>query len=253
MGYDGRIREKLKLVRLNNEEIEYELSYLLSTNRRTFTALKKVEIINYVDEYYFKKNQIDYDNFYDNLINDINVFKSYRDDVDINVRKENDFYQFLTIAIAIISILASNFKVDNTDKIIKDLLIYDLIIKVLFIKDIFIALIPFALAGYAYFMFTNVSHSESNKLKVINNVIYTLEAIKEDMDKNGDSGMESNEIISTVNEKSDDGNTEDITTEDANERFEGLKLTEVIEVRTYKAKATKNKYSPRAMYERKRR
>lgn len=187
------------------------------------------------------------------MINDINVFKSYRDDVDINVRKENDFYQFLTIAIAIISILASNFKVDNIDKIIKDRLIYDLIIKVLFIKDIFIALIPFALAGYAYFMFTNVSHSESNKLKVINNVIYTLEAIKEDMDKNGDSGMESNEIISTVNEKSDDGNTEDITTEDANERFEGLKLTEVIEVRTYKAKATKNKYSPRAMYERKRR
>ena len=175
MGYDGRIREKLKLVRLNNEEIEYELSYLLSTNRRTFTALKKVEIINYVDEYYFKKNQIDYDNFYDNLINDINVFKSYRDDVDINVRKENDFYQFLTIAIAIISILASNFKVDNIDKIIKDRPIYDLIIKVLFIKDIFIALIPFALAGYAYFMFTNVSHSESNKLKVINNVIYTLE------------------------------------------------------------------------------
>ncbi|MDU5700012.1 MAG: hypothetical protein E6Z99_06165 [Finegoldia magna] len=257
MGYDGRIREKLKLVRLNNEEIEYELSYLLSTNRRTFTALKKVEIINYVDEYYFKKNQIDYDNFYDNLINDINVFKSYRDDVDINVRKENDFYQFLTIAIAIISILASNFKVDNIDKIIKDRPIYDLIIKVLFIKDIFIALIPFALAGYAYFMFTNVSHSESNKLKVINNVIYTLETIKEDMDKNGSASMKYTEMNSNVNDYQSDDIVDKMSTEvkrfteNDKDIYDGLKLTEVREVRTYKA--TKNKYSPRAMYERKRR
>ena len=258
MRYDGKIREKLKLVRLNNEEIEYELSYLLSTNRRTFTTLKKVEIINYVNKYYFRK-KIDYDNFYDNLINDINVFKSYRDDVDINVRKENDFYQFLTIAIAIISILASNFKVDNIDKIIKDRPIYDLIIKVLFIKDIFIALIPFALAGYAYFMFTNVSHSESNKLKVINNVIYTLETIKEDMDKSGYDSMKYTEMNSNVNDYQSDDITDEISTEvkrfTENEKdiYDGLKLTEVIEVRIYKAKATKNKYSPRAMYERKRR
>ena len=187
MRYDGKIREKLKLVRLNNEEIEYELSYLLSTNRRTFTTLKKVEIINYVNKYYFRK-KIDYDNFYDNLINDINVFKSYRDDVDINVRKQNDFYQFLTIAIAIISILASNFIGDNTDKIIKELFSKELFIKYLFIKyqfikAIFIVIIIFVLVGFVHYLTTTCSHSESYKLKVINNVIYTLEAIKEDMDK----------------------------------------------------------------------
>lgn len=65
------------------------------------------------------------------------------------------------------------------------------------------------------------------KLKYINNAIYTLETIKEDMYRNGNSGTESDE------------------------RYEGLELTEVKEIRTYKA--TKNKYSPRAMYERKRR
>ena len=95
------------------------------------------------------------------------------------------------------------------------------------------------------------------------------------MDRNGNSGTESDEIISSVNDKQDDGNTEniasedadeiissvndklddgnteDITAEDADERYEGLELAEVREIRTYKA--TKNKYSPRAMYERKRR
>lgn len=148
------------------------------------------------------------------MINDINVFKSYRDDVDINVRKQNDFYQFLTIAIAIISILASNFIGDNTDKIIKELFSKELFIKYLFIKyqfikAIFIVIIIFVLVGFVHYLTTTCSHSESYKLKVINNVIYTLEAIKEDMDKYENSRP--------------------------------------------KYKATKNKYSPRAMYERKRR
>lgn len=58
MRYDGKIREKLKLARLNDGKIEYELSYLLSPTCRTFTALKKVEIINYVNEYYFSKKLI---------------------------------------------------------------------------------------------------------------------------------------------------------------------------------------------------
>lgn len=126
-----------------------------------------------------------------------------------------------------------------------------------------------------YNVFRTTSKSESAKIKFITNAIYTLETIKEDMDKRGNSGTESDEIISSVNDKQDDGNTEniasedadeiissvnhklddgnteDITTEDSNERYEGLELTEVKEIRIYKA--TKNKYSPRAMYERKRR
>lgn len=235
MRYYGKIREKLKLVRLNNKKIEYELSNLLSPNCRTFTALKKDEIINYVDEYYFRKNQIDYDN----LINDINVFKSYRDDVDINVRKENDYYQFLTIGISIIAILVSNHKDDNAYIII------------------FIYLLIFAVVAGKYFLATNGSHSESNKLKVINNVIYTLEAIKEDMDKNGYESMKYTEMNSNVNDYQSDDITDEMSTEvkrfteDDKDIYDGLKLTEVREIRTYKA--TRNKYSPRAMHHRKRR
>ena len=240
MRYYGKIREKLKLVRLNNKKIEYELSNLLSPNCRTFTALKKDEIINYVDEYYFRKNQIDYDN----LINDINVFKSYRDDVDINVRKESDFNQFLTILIAIITILVNIFKIDITCKIIKCLIA---------------ALMLIILVDYVYFRIKTGRLSESNKLKVINNVIYTLEAIKEDMDKKCNASMKYTEMNSNDNDYQSDDITDEMSTEvkrfteNDKDIYDGLKLTEVIEVRTYKAKATKNKYSPRAMHERKRR
>lgn len=230
MGYDGKIREKLKLVRLNNKKIEYELSYLLSPNCRTFTTLKKVEIINYVNEYYFRK-KIDYDNFYDNLINDINVFKSYRDDVDINVRKENDFNQFVMMVIAIMTIFTSNLKVDNVYIII------------------FIYFLILAVMASIYFLATNGSHSESHKLKVINNVIYTLETIKEDMDKNGYDSMKYTEMNSDVNDYKSDEITDEMSTEvkrfteDDKDIYDGLKLTEVREIRTYKA--TQNKYSPR--------
>lgn len=238
MRYDGKIREKLKLVRLNNKKIEYELSYVLSPNCRTFTALKKDEIINYVDEYYFRKNQIDYDN----LINDINVFKSYRDDIDINVRKENDFNQFVMLVIAIIAILVSIINFDNTGTIIKNLIA---------------ALTLLVLADYVYYRIITGSHSEANKLKVINNVIYTLETIKEDMDKNGSASMKYTEMNSNVNDYQSDDIVDKMSTEvkrfteNDKDIYDGLKLTEVREVRTYKA--TKNKYSPRAMYERKRR
>lgn len=235
MGYDGKIREKLKLVRLNNKKIEYELSNLLSPNCRTFTALKKDEIINYVDEYYFRKNEIDYDN----LINDINVFKSYRDHIDINVRKENDIKRLFTIVIAIITIFTSNLKGDIADEF----------------KFIYFIIVAAMVSIYS--LDINGSHSEAYKLKVINNVIYTLEAIKEDMDKNGYESMKYTEMNSNVNDYQSDDITDEMSTEvkrfteDDKDIYDGLKLTEVREIRTFKA--TKNKYSPRAMHERKRR
>ena len=101
------------------------------------------------------------------------------------------------------------------------------------------------------YLIRTCKHSNYYKLKFITNAIYTLETIKEDKYRNGNWCTESNEIISRVNDKQDDDNTEDIATEDADERYEGLELTEVREIRTYKA--TRNKYSPRAMHERKRR
>ena len=89
----------------------------------------------------------------------------------------------------------------------------------------FIVLLMFLI--FMGYIFSNSKNSELEKLKYIINAIYTLETIKEDMYRNGSSGTESDE------------------------RYEGLELTEVKEIRTYKA--TRNKYSPRAMHHRKRR
>lgn len=224
MGYDGRINngielkesegnlfqriimEILKILKGKNE-VWYSLSYDEEKHR----YFDKNFLLSYLSDNYLNNKE---DIEPTKLSNDLITFKTYRDDVDINVRKQNDFYQFLTIAIAIISILASNFIGDNTDKIIKELFSKELFIKYLFIKyqfikAIFIVIIIFVLVGFVHYLTTTCSHSESYKLKVINNVIYTLETIKEDMDKT-----------------------------------ENLRA---------KYKATRNRYSPRAMYERKRR
>ncbi|MDU5508045.1 hypothetical protein [Finegoldia magna] len=242
MGDNGKKESKLRLVRLENKNIVYELSYTVSTNCKTFTKLDKNQIINYVNEFYLDANQIDYDK----LLNDLNAFKSYRDDVDISVRKEGEFISYVAL---FVSLIAISVKLIDVKEIA---------------NTIFAVVLILAIVCHFYMMYNNGINSGSTKVITLNNAIYTLETIKEDMDRNGNSDTESDEIISSVNDKlddgntedistedADDGNTEDITAEDADERYEGLELTEVKEIRTYKA--TKNKYSPRAMYERKRR
>lgn len=226
MGYDGKINRKLRTVELNDsEECLYKLAY--DEEKRSY--FKRKDILNYVNVHYLEKDNI----IEENLLNDLNTFKTYRDDVDSLVRNQSSFSDYLAMLIAILGII---FDIIEDYKTIRQLVL----VVVLIIFGIFL-----------FCLYQNSNKSESAKLKFITNAIYALETIKEDMYRNGNSGTESNEIISSVNAKQDDGNTEDITAEDADERYEGLELTEVKEIRTYKA--TKNKYSPRAMYERKRR
>lgn len=225
MSYDGKINRKLRTVELNDDECLYKLAY----GKTKHNYFKKNEILDYIDENYIKNDEI----IEENLLNDLNTFKTYRDDVDTRVRKESDFGQFVTICLAMISIIINVILNPDSEKPL--VAISGLIV----------------LVSYLYYRYSASNKSESAKLKFITNAIYTLETIKEDMYRNGNSDTESDEIISSVDDKLDDGNTEDIATEDADERYEGLELTEVKEIRTYKA--TRNKYSPRAMYERKRR
>ena len=226
MRYDGKINKKLRTVELKeDDECLYKLAY--DENKRSY--FKRTDILNYINEHYLESDNI----IEENLLNDLNTFKTYRDDVDSLVRNQSSFSDYLAMLIAILGII---FDIIEDYKTIRQLVL----VVVLIIFGIFL-----------FCLYQNSNKSESAKLKFITNAIYTLETIKEDMYRNGNSGTESNEIISSVNDKLDDGNTEDIAAEDADERYEGLELTEVKEIRIYKA--TKNKYSPRAMYERKRR
>lgn len=226
MRYNGKINKKLRTVELKeDDECLYKLAY--DENKRSY--FKRTDILNYINEHYLESDNI----IEENLLNDLNTLKTYRDDVDSLVRNQSSFSDYLAMLIAILGII---FDIIEDYKTIRQLVL----VVVLIIFGIFM-----------FCLYQNSNKSESAKLKYITNAIYTLETIKEDMYRNGNSGTESDEIISSVNDKQDDGNTEDITAEDADERYEGLELTEVKEIRTYKP--TKNKYSPRAMYERKRR
>lgn len=238
MGYDGKINRKLRTVELNDDD---ECLYKLAYDEEQRRYFKRKDILHYVNEHYLEKDNI----IEENLLNDLNTFKTYRDDVEITEKNWDVFQGFITIYVALIT----DFLKSESDVIIR--LCYTLLI--------------LTISMVVYFVRT-WKRSNYYKLKYINNAIYTLETIKEDMYRNGNSDTESDEIISSVNDKldygntedistedADDGNTEDITAEDADEKYEGLELTEVKEIRTYTYKARKNKYSPRAMYERKRR
>lgn len=208
-------------------------------------------ILKYVNKHYLENDNI----IEENLLNDLNTFKTYRDDVDSLVGNQSSFSDYLAMFIAVLGI------------------VYDIIEDSKAMKYFVLVVVLISFVIFVFNLCSTGNKSESAKLKYITNAIYTLEAIKEDMYRNGNSSTESDEIISSVNDKQDDGNsctesdeiissvsdrsddvnTEDITTEDSDERYEGLELTEVKEIRTYTYKATGNKYSPRAMHERKRR
>lgn len=210
MRYDGKINRKLNQIGIDKENweifpdvVEYKLAY----GKTKHNYFKKKEILNYINENYLKNDEI----IEENLLNDLNTFKTYRDELDTLVRNQSDFGQLITILLGMLSIII-NVK-PNPGSEIPLARISGLI----------------ALLAFLYYYFCTSSKSESAKLKYITNAIYTLETIKEDKYRNGNWGTKSDE------------------------RHEGLELTEVKEIRTYTYKATKNKYSPRAMYERKRR
>lgn len=210
MRYYGKINRKLRTVELNdNDECLYKLAY----DEEKRSCFSREDILKYVNDHYLENDNIS-DNindnmFEENLLNDLNTFKTYRDDVDSLVRNKGSQSNYLAILIAISGILFN---------IIEDYKCIRLIVS-------FIVLLMFLI--FMKYIFSNSKNSELEKLKYIINAIYTLETIKEDMYRNGNSGTESDE------------------------KYEGLELTEVKEIRTYKA--TKNKYSPRAMHHRKRR
>lgn len=205
MGYYGKINRKLRTVELNDDECLYKLAYE-EEKRRYF---EREDILNNVNEYYLKKDNI----IEENLLNDLNTFKTYRDDVEQIYNNQDLFNKILSLLLTCVTTI---FGAIGNKGNYEYKLLFGLMIAIVYINMI-------------YNVFRTTSKSESYKLKFISNAIYTLETIKEDKYRNGNWGTKSDE------------------------RYEGLELTEVKEIRTYTYKATKNKYSPRAMHHRKRR
>ncbi|MFR6598254.1 MAG: hypothetical protein ACLURU_01880, partial [Finegoldia magna] len=146
----------------------------------------------------------------ENLINDLNTFKTYRDHIQQEITMKSLIEIIWSVVVTMVSILVAIYigyiALKDYIKIEGDNFL-NFILKNIKIGTIIIMLISGVYLGLS--INERFKHSKSYKLKYINNVIYTLETIKEDMDKT-----------------------------------ENLRA---------KYKATRNRYSPRAMYERKRR
>ena len=205
MGYDGKINRKLKLVSYDKsifKRIPYKLQY---ENFKLYgNGYEKV--LEYVQKYYINNNNI----IEENLINDLNTFKTYRDDIQQEITMKSLIEIIWSVVVTMVSILVAIYigyiALKDYIKIEGDNFL-NFILKNIKIGTIIIMLISGVYLGLS--INERFKHSKSYKLKYINNVIYTLETIKEDMDKT-----------------------------------ENLRA---------KYKATRNKYSPRAMHERKRR
>lgn len=248
MSYDGKINRKLRLIKIKEkrkifpDKVKYKLAY----GKTKHLSFSNEEILDYIKHNYIKNDDI----IEENLLNDLITFKTFKTDREALISHfdiiQNGLSIFIAAIIGAISFSATCLSSEYISKnVINEGLLQWIIIHT-------IGIVVMALVFYGTIALFRVGKNSTNSdLKFINNAIYTLETIKEDKYRNGNWCTESDEIISSVNAKQDDGNTEDITTEDADERYEGLELTEVKEIRTYKA--TRNKYSPRAMYERKRR
>lgn len=263
MGYDGKIKNGLILKKsedgfflrtikkiISNNEVWYKLSY----DEQEHKYFDKEFLIEYLNEKYLddKNKEIDENNLDDknkeiyekNLINDLITLKTYRDSTVQTVNNQDNLNKILVVFLTIATTFYTAIRNIETLEMMK--------IKFM----LFLFMITIVYISFIYNVLLTTTKSESYKLKVINNVIYTLEAIKEDMDKNGYASMKYTGMNSNVNDYQRGDITDEMSTEvkcyteNDKDMYDGLKLTEVREIRTYKA--TKNKYSPRAMYERKR-
>lgn len=205
MRYNGKINRKLKLVGYNNSIVK-RIPYKLQYENFKLNKVGYEKIIEYVENHYIYNDNI----IEENLINDLNTFKTYRDDIHQETTGKSLIESIWSVVVSLVSIIVAieigYFTI--IDKVNDDQITFlnNMIgnIRIAWYIMAFVSLIY--LVWLIYHRFTL---SIFYKIKYINNVIYTLETIKEDMDKT-----------------------------------ENLRA---------KYKATRNRYSPRAMYERKRR
>lgn len=229
MRYDGKINRKLSLIKIKEkhkrfpDEVEYKLAYG-KTNHSSFS---NEEILDYINENYIKNDDID-DIIEENLLNDLITFKTFKTDRETGNRILDIIQNGIAIVLSAVAMIISTSVSYLTSENISRFLIRPSV--AIWILDKMLVIFIVSMMVYiGIFMFRVGKDSISRDIKFIDNAIYTLETIKENKYRNGNWGTKSDE------------------------KYEGLELTEVKEIRTYAYKATGNKYSPRAMHERKRR
>lgn len=201
-------RFKPTRVDIKNGKIKYILS---KSDSLDLNKLTDEEIFEYINTNYIDKNDLG------GLVNDIRIFKTYKDDLEIRIKNTDIFVSLLNSFILVISIfLATNFGLEsvqnNLDKILgkadkKEIIIFYTTIlgEVEYAGDILIGILIVELIIFVYrnLTFPNaikklrennfltwlvklIPNSKARRLKAVGYAIHTLESIKEENYNNQD-------------------------------------------------------------------
>ncbi|MFR2891441.1 hypothetical protein [Peptoniphilus grossensis] len=173
-------------IKLLNLEISYELSFEPNKNLR---YLNIDEILGYFNQNYINANEVNKERLTKNLAKDLITFKTYRDDIEIRLKGRELITGFLSTAATVISILIA-FLTDAIDYVKgEDLKLITENVSWL------LTIVIFMMAGYFILVLYNYyRNSNANKLKIVNNLIYNLEALKDEM-------VEENKILNADESK----------------------------------------------------
>lgn len=178
---ERRIKNSLKNASLIKHYLERD-EYTDNPREMSADKISEYLCVNYVNNSTINKNK---------LINDLVVFKSYKNYLEIEVDNDKAFWEFIfkyyTMTIAIVTIFLA-FLAVPPERIQGTGLEIWLQFKLELIKDDFnivkyisrLILFYFVSVLIGYLVTTD-RKSDSNRLKTVNNVINTLEAIKESL------------------------------------------------------------------------
>lgn len=180
MSYDGKINRKLRLIKIKEkrkifpDKVKYKLAY----GKTKHLSFSNEEILDYIKHNYIKNDDI----IEENLLNDLITFKTFKTDREVLIRHfdviQNGISAFLSLLAVIMSFSAACL---SSKFISKYVIRQDFTIWI--VKYIFAVFMVFSLMFLIFVLARVGKNSASYDLKFIDNAIYTLETIKEDMDK----------------------------------------------------------------------
>lgn len=196
MSYKNVFKGNLKIETIgeNKKSRTYELSYEFKNSDEKIitspTDMENQDIIDHIQKKYLNEPTIEKVK----LINDLVVFKTYRDNLDIEINNEDIFpnllSNFMTVYVAFLSVEIAN-KSDYLSKILK---LNEANSDISAMSDkmheitgnilvIFSAIIVISLVITIFYAIETGKKSNSNKIKTVNNAIHILEALKDEMVK----------------------------------------------------------------------
>ena len=175
------LKKDLRTAKMCKQNFLFELSY---EKVKDLNYLTREEILRYINDNYINDKEFKKED----LINDLIAFKTYKDYVEEIVAKDDILEKLFSVFINVLSIFTA-FKIGMLQiqsQMISGKAVEDdfSIIEILLQKRLLplnILVLGSLVIYFSIFLIRYGNKSESSKLKTLNNAIYILEAIKEDM------------------------------------------------------------------------